>query len=547
MDDLLSATTTVEPGYATGKSYTYAYAPDGTRRLTRSHVDPVAGPSTTYEWAYDVWGNRVRETFGTTSGAGCTGTAPLSYGPDNRLVTKHSFPGCSTMRRYFTDHAGHRLGETDSLGGVAGTRAQLTYTAAGQLYFSLTPTGAAGTYDYNWHWYDSDGRRTIAQTTKGSVGLAAPFDSTAGRRFYYVYDGSDVALVLARQGSTWFVRQRLLSGGVDQVLAGRYSTYGGAFQNLVHVADRGGTTLAAVQGDGTEALSAVYPGRNAFGWQDAATTSGSEASTNTETGFAGASTPNPTGGFTYLRNRWYDPASGRLLTQDPIGLAGGVNLYAYAGNNPVSYSDPYGLCPIPPSSCLGRQGADLGASFVPVLSSLHDAATLVTGKNYITGQKVGLGGRGIALVGLLTPATGGQIRGAKEALSALIQDATSSSGNWRTVGAFTEEATNKAAKGGVSVQRVIENETGDQLVEHTVLDRAGNAVDGPHFRAITTATTSIGREPRPDMYILDTLANDVEDLESILRMLNSDTAIGWHKQWGRRFTRDEVVPAWRAS
>jgi hypothetical protein len=36
---------------------------------------------------------------------------------------------------------------------------------------------------------------------------------------------------------------------------------------------------------------------------------------------------------------------GPFTQEDPIGLAGGMNLYGFAGGDPVSYSDPFGLCP----------------------------------------------------------------------------------------------------------------------------------------------------------------------------------------------------------
>jgi len=49
-------------------------------------------------------------------------------------------------------------------------------------------------------------------------------------------------------------------------------------------------------------------------------------------------------GLYYYRNRFYNPQLGRFLSQDPIGITGGTNLYAYVGNSPVNYVDPLGLC-----------------------------------------------------------------------------------------------------------------------------------------------------------------------------------------------------------
>jgi RHS repeat-associated protein len=46
-------------------------------------------------------------------------------------------------------------------------------------------------------------------------------------------------------------------------------------------------------------------------------------------------------GLHYNTFRYYDPDIGRFASQDPIGLAGGVNLYQY-GPNPISWIDPWG-------------------------------------------------------------------------------------------------------------------------------------------------------------------------------------------------------------
>jgi RHS repeat-associated protein len=52
-------------------------------------------------------------------------------------------------------------------------------------------------------------------------------------------------------------------------------------------------------------------------------------------------------GLHYNYHRYYDPLTGRYVTSDPIGLAGGLNTFGYANANPIHYSDPYGLAAQP--------------------------------------------------------------------------------------------------------------------------------------------------------------------------------------------------------
>jgi uncharacterized protein RhaS with RHS repeats len=61
----------------------------------------------------------------------------------------------------------------------------------------------------------------------------------------------------------------------------------------------------------------------------------------------------------YYRARWYDPKQRRFLTEDPKGFKGGLDLYSYVLDNPVSNVDPLGfglLCVL----SYGAKGAGVG-------------------------------------------------------------------------------------------------------------------------------------------------------------------------------------------
>lgn len=62
---------------------------------------------------------------------------------------------------------------------------------------------------------------------------------------------------------------------------------------------------------------------------------------------------------TAAQARYYDPLTGRFISEDPKGFEAGVNFYAYVNNNPVNGNDPSGKIPLP--LVTGAIGAGAGA------------------------------------------------------------------------------------------------------------------------------------------------------------------------------------------
>ncbi|MGH9889566.1 MAG: RHS repeat-associated core domain-containing protein, partial [bacterium] len=81
-------------------------------------------------------------------------------------------------------------------------------------------------------------------------------------------------------------------------------------------------------------------------------------------------------GLMYMRNRYYDPKAGRFTQEDPIGLAGGVNLYGFGSGDPVNFTDPFGLCPDGDRLC--EIARIVAARTAPVKRPIEIAAMVVT-------------------------------------------------------------------------------------------------------------------------------------------------------------------------
>ncbi len=166
------------------------------------------------------------------------------------------------------------------------------------------------------------------------------------------------------------------------------------------------------------------------------------------------STPGEVTKLSFFRNRWYDQQTGRWTQEDPIGVAGGLNLYQFNGNNPVSNTDPFGLCPNPPGSCkaLGvAVGGGIGATVGGIVAAgcaAGSGGVCALGAAGIVGFFSAGGATFGGLVGSVVEASEGDVEDGQPSAS----DAKNPDGSAKEAGQQYEEITEAQSKNPDKIQ-----------------------------------------------------------------------------------------------
>ena len=248
----------------------------------------VAGPGETFSFAYDSAGNR-RDKGGL-------------YGTGNRIT---NFDACT----YQTDFDGNVTQRTCGTETVT-----FTWSAESRLT-SMNVNGKAVAFQYD------------------AQGQLVRKDTTGVRQTHFLWDGGNL---LAELDSNAAIKQAEYSyyPGADNL----HAMTVGSIEHDAHQ-DGLGNTIALTTGTG---VSFQYDYDD---WGHL--TAGAENPGVDHARFKGAMWVGSEVELYFMRARWYDPHTGRFLSEDPIGIDGGLNLYAYAGNDPINFRDPWGLCKDP--------------------------------------------------------------------------------------------------------------------------------------------------------------------------------------------------------
>lgn len=312
-----------------------------TGEVSAIREDPDGTPVSLATYAYDDSGRRT----GVTRGNGTT----TGYAYDNvsrltQLTQNLSGSGSDVTFDYRLSPAGEIAGTTRSNDAYAYTghaNANVATTVNGLNQVTATG-GVSVTHDGRGNvsaiGSDSFGYTSENFLTQSHAALMAPdarlrtaqvYDTGTGNvtRFDYLgdqligeYDGSNV------------LQRRFVPGPAGDEPVVWYEGSGSSTRRDFH-ADERGSVIAVSDSSGN--LVGGNPNRYDEYGNIQGTLTG-------RFGFTGQAWLPEAGMYDY-RARAYNPAMGRFMQTDPIGMNGGMNIYAYVGNNPVNFTDPMGL------------------------------------------------------------------------------------------------------------------------------------------------------------------------------------------------------------
>jgi RHS repeat-associated protein len=266
--------------------------------------------------------------------------ATYSYDADSHLTGIDYTAGGSVIGNltYAYDSVGRRSIVGGSLAAInlPAPVAGASYDAANEL---TNWNGVAMIYDPNGsvvtdgvHSYSWDARHQLASIDSGGTATFTydPFGRRTGKSITgvastgFLFDGVNSVQEIASGSPS----ANLMVGNTDENFLRTASSGSSAF-----LADALGSTIGLADASGAVQTRYTY---DPFG-----ATSQSGASTTNTVGFTGRELD--VAGLYFYRARYYESQIGRFISEDPIGLQGGINVYAYALNSPVNRTDPNGL------------------------------------------------------------------------------------------------------------------------------------------------------------------------------------------------------------
>ena len=201
-----------------------------------------------------------------------------------------------------------------------------------------------------------------------------------------MYDGEDIIAELDSEGN---VEALYLHGpGIDEPLAmARDINHNGEIEDselFIFARNHLCSVMALVDSTGKIAQRYVY---SAYGKTKVLKTHEGAAFIKNPYAYTSRELDEETGDY-YYRARYYNPNSGRFLSEDPIGfVSGDTNLYRYVKNNPIALTDPSGNGPIAGGVCaIIDVGANAALGTVDYMNHMRNAGVYQEQINNINHQ-----------------------------------------------------------------------------------------------------------------------------------------------------------------